>query len=87
MVRLEQLRKQAAAHTELAALWADSVGTRRAPERTGHVQAVGFDADAGHLDIAPDAPTFGTKLHWSAPKLVAAATRRGTARTSARSTS
>ncbi|GHA68756.1 MULTISPECIES: hypothetical protein [Streptomyces] len=31
-----------------------------------------FDADTGRLDAAPDAPAYGTKLRWSAPKLVAA---------------
>ncbi|MEU9983730.1 DUF721 domain-containing protein [Streptomyces sp. NPDC050856] len=44
-----------------------------APELTGHVQAVAFDADTGRLDVVPDAPAYGTKLRWSAPKLIAAA--------------
>ncbi|WP_128380362.1 DciA family protein [Streptomyces cavernae] len=44
-----------------------------APELAGHVQAVGFDADTGRLDVAPDAPAYGTKLRWSAPKLIEAA--------------
>ncbi|MGW4438063.1 hypothetical protein ACWELO_20255 [Streptomyces sp. NPDC004596] len=29
---------------------------------SGHVQAVAFDADIGRLDVAPDAPAYGTKL-------------------------
>ncbi|MEW1699447.1 DciA family protein [Streptomyces sp. NPDC091278] len=44
-----------------------------APELAGHVQAVKFDADTGRLDVAPDAPAYGTKVRWSAPKLIAAA--------------
>ncbi|TVZ90480.1 DciA family protein [Streptomyces sp. BK340] len=44
-----------------------------APELAGHVQAVAFDADTGRLDVAPEAPAYGTKLRWSAPKLIAAA--------------
>ncbi|MEU1458616.1 hypothetical protein [Streptomyces avermitilis] len=43
------------------------------PELVDHVQAVGFDADTGRLDVVPDAPAYGTKLRWSAPKLTAAA--------------
>ncbi|WP_314223590.1 DciA family protein [Streptomyces zaehneri] len=41
-----------------------------APELAGHVQAVGFDADTGRLDVVPEAPAYGTKLRWSAPKLI-----------------
>ncbi|MFF5188739.1 DUF721 domain-containing protein [Streptomyces sp. NPDC000345] len=44
-----------------------------APELAGHVQAVAFDADTGRLDVAPEAPAYGTKLRWSAPKLITAA--------------
>ncbi|MGW6404382.1 hypothetical protein [Streptomyces sp. NPDC055134] len=29
-----------------------------------------FDADTGRLDVAPDAFAYGTKLRWSAPKLI-----------------
>ncbi|MEU9413244.1 DUF721 domain-containing protein [Streptomyces sp. NPDC048281] len=43
-----------------------------APELAGHVQAVAFDADTGRLDVAPEAPAYGTKLRWSAPKLIEA---------------
>ncbi|MCZ0211363.1 DciA family protein [Streptomyces sp. UMAF16] len=46
-----------------------------APELAGHVQAVGFDADTGRLDVAPDAPAY-TQLRWKAPKLIAAANKR-----------
>ncbi|MFE7399011.1 DUF721 domain-containing protein [Streptomyces sp. NPDC057557] len=34
------------------------------------------DADTGRLDVVPDAPAYGTKLRWSAPKLIAAANER-----------
>ncbi|MFE5095326.1 hypothetical protein ACFRCI_34490 [Streptomyces sp. NPDC056638] len=34
------------------------------------------DADTGRLDVAPDPPAYGTKLRWSAPKLIAAANER-----------
>ncbi|WP_440556759.1 DciA family protein [Streptomyces sp. SCPE 10] len=47
-----------------------------APELAGHVQAVAFDAGTGRLDVVPDAPAYGTKLRWSAPKLVAAANEK-----------
>ncbi|GGU49314.1 hypothetical protein GCM10010211_11820 [Streptomyces albospinus] len=42
------------------------------PELAGHARAVAFDADTGRLDVVPDAPAYGTKLRWSAPKLIAA---------------
>nr|WP_260616970.1 DciA family protein [Streptomyces sp. WAC05458] len=51
----------------------DDILAAAAPELAGHVQAVGFDADTGRLDVAPDAPAYGTKLRWIAPKLIAAA--------------
>ncbi|MFJ7069736.1 hypothetical protein [Streptomyces sp. NPDC101115] len=35
-----------------------------------------FDADTGRLDVAPDAPAYGTKVRWSAPKLIAAANEK-----------
>jgi hypothetical protein len=41
-----------------------------APELAGHVQAVGCDADTGRLDVAPDAPAYGTQLRWIVPKLI-----------------
>ncbi|MFY4721473.1 DUF721 domain-containing protein [Streptomyces sp. LaBMicrA B280] len=54
----------------------DDILAAAAPELAGHVQAVGFDADTGCLDVSPDAPAYGTKLRWSAPKLVAAANEK-----------
>jgi len=42
-------------------------------ELAGHVQAMKFDADTSRLDVVPDAAAYGTKLRWSAPKLIAAA--------------
>lgn len=50
-----------------------SILAAAAPELAGHVQAVAFDADTGRLDVAPDAPAYGTKLRWSQPKLIEAA--------------
>ncbi|MEU2228575.1 hypothetical protein [Streptomyces sp. NPDC018347] len=35
-----------------------------------------FDADTGRLDVAPDAPAYGTKVRWIAPKLIAAANEK-----------
>ncbi|MGW6600026.1 hypothetical protein [Streptomyces sp. NPDC055036] len=46
------------------------------PEFADRVKAVAFDADADRLDVVPDAPACGTKLRWSAPKLIAAANAR-----------
>ncbi|MEU0214847.1 DUF721 domain-containing protein [Streptomyces sp. NPDC006265] len=51
----------------------DDILAAAAPELTGHARAVAFDADTGRLDVVPDAPAYGTKLRWSAPKLIAAA--------------
>ncbi|MEV6810387.1 hypothetical protein [Streptomyces sp. NPDC051132] len=51
----------------------DDILAAAAAGLAGHVQAVGFDAGTGCLDVAPDAPAYGTKLRWSAPKLIAAA--------------
>ncbi|WP_086796971.1 DciA family protein [Streptomyces caniscabiei] len=51
----------------------DDILAAAAPELAGHAQAVKFDADTGRLDVVPDAPAYGTKLRWSAPKLIAAA--------------
>ncbi|MFF9818974.1 hypothetical protein [Streptomyces sp. NPDC014006] len=55
----------------------DDILAAAAPELAGHVQAVAFDADTGRLDVAPSAPAYGTKLRWSAPKLVAPPTVQG----------
>ncbi|MFI8200399.1 hypothetical protein ACIF6K_28395 [Streptomyces sp. NPDC085942] len=57
------------------------------PELAGRVRATAFDAESGRLDVAPDAPAVGTKLRWSAPKLIAAANERVPARRSAPCTS
>ncbi|WP_309031298.1 DciA family protein [Streptomyces alfalfae] len=54
----------------------DDILAEATPELTGHVRAVGFDADTGRLDVAPDAPAYGTQLRWSAPKLIAAANEK-----------
>ncbi|MEW2134637.1 DUF721 domain-containing protein [Streptomyces sp. NPDC005435] len=51
----------------------DTILAAAVPELTGRAQAVKFDADTGRLDVVPDAPAVGTKLRWSAPKLIAAA--------------
>ncbi|MGW8882568.1 DciA family protein [Streptomyces mirabilis] len=51
----------------------DAIITAAAPELAGHVQAVAFDPATGRLDVTPEAPAYGTKLRWTAPKLIAAA--------------
>ncbi|OKK05273.1 hypothetical protein AMK09_37590 [Streptomyces sp. CB02488] len=51
----------------------DAILAAAVPELAGRVRAVAFDADTGRLDVVPDAPAVGTKLRWSAPKLIAAA--------------
>jgi hypothetical protein len=54
----------------------DAILAAAVPELAGRVQGVAFDADTGRLDVVPDAPAVGTKLRWSAPKLIAAANDR-----------
>ncbi|MFD5557835.1 DUF721 domain-containing protein [Streptomyces sp. NPDC127068] len=54
----------------------DTILTATVPELAGRVKATGFDADTGRLDLVPDAPAVGTKLRWSAPKLIAAVNER-----------
>lgn len=54
----------------------DDILAAATPELAGHVRAVGFDADTGRLDVAPDAPAYGTQLRWSAPKVIAAANEK-----------
>ncbi|MEU6285050.1 DUF721 domain-containing protein [Streptomyces sp. NPDC047028] len=54
----------------------DTILAAAVPELAGRVQATAFDADTGRLDVVPDAPAVGTKLRWSAPKLIAAANER-----------
>ncbi|MFI8326365.1 hypothetical protein [Streptomyces sp. NPDC085529] len=60
-----------AAGGNVLAQW-ETILTAVAPDLTGHVQAVKFDADTGRLDVIPDAPAYGTKVRWIAPQLVAA---------------
>ncbi|MFE5884370.1 hypothetical protein [Streptomyces hydrogenans] len=60
-----------AAGGSVLAQW-ESILAAAAPELAGHVTAVKFDADTGRLDAAPDAPAYGTKVRWIAPKLIAA---------------
>ncbi|MFJ9690354.1 DUF721 domain-containing protein [Streptomyces bacillaris] len=54
----------------------DAILTAAAPELSGRVQAVAFNAETGRLDIVPDLPAVGTQLRWSAPKLIAAANEK-----------
>ncbi|MEW2070989.1 DUF721 domain-containing protein [Streptomyces sp. NPDC007346] len=54
----------------------DTILAAVVPELAGRVTAVGFDAETGRLDVAPDLPAAGTQLRWSAPKLVAAANEK-----------
>ncbi|MFE7512749.1 DciA family protein [Streptomyces sp. NPDC057540] len=64
-----------AAGGSVLAQW-ETILTTAAPELTGHVQAVKFDANTGRLDVAPDAPAYGTKLRWIVPRLVATANEK-----------
>ncbi|MFB7355992.1 DciA family protein [Streptomyces gardneri] len=64
-----------AAGGSVLAQW-EAILAAAAPELAGHVQAVKFDADTGRLDVAPDAPAYGTKLRWIAPRLVATANEK-----------
>ncbi|MFJ6598163.1 hypothetical protein ACIQPP_46650 [Streptomyces violaceusniger] len=61
-----------AADGDVLAQW-DDILAAAAPELTGHARAVAFDANTGRLDVVSDAPTCGTKLRWSAPKLITTA--------------
>ncbi|MER7048906.1 hypothetical protein [Streptomyces jumonjinensis] len=54
----------------------DTILATAVPELTGRARGVAFDADTGRLDVVPEAPACGTKLRWSAPKLIAAANER-----------
>ncbi|MEU5810948.1 DciA family protein [Streptomyces sp. NPDC047718] len=64
-----------AAGGSVLAQW-EAILAAAAPELAGHVQAVKFDADTGRLDVAPNAPAYGTKVRWIAPKLIAAANEK-----------
>ncbi|MFE5853448.1 hypothetical protein ACFQ61_09560 [Streptomyces sp. NPDC056500] len=55
----------------------DAILTAAVPELAGRVKATAFDVESSRLDVVPDAPACGTKLRWSAPKLVEAANERG----------
>ncbi|AYV32399.1 hypothetical protein EES41_37190 (plasmid) [Streptomyces sp. ADI95-16] len=65
----------------------DTILAAAVPDLVGRVQGVAFDVDTGRLDVVPDAPAVGTKLRWSAPKLIEAANETGPAQTSAPCTS
>ncbi|MFG2977706.1 DUF721 domain-containing protein [Streptomyces sp. NPDC048331] len=54
----------------------DAILAAAVPELAGRVKAVAFDAETGRLDVVPDAPAVGTKLRWSAARLIAAASER-----------
>ncbi|MEE1798391.1 DciA family protein [Streptomyces sp. JV176] len=82
----ERAWRAPAADGSLLAQW-HSILTTVAPELAGHARAVRFHAESGKLDIVPDAPAYGTKLRWTAPKLIARPTSRSRTRTSAPSTS
>ena len=65
-----------AAGGSVLAQW-ETILTVATLEQAGHVQAGKSDADTGRLDVAPpDAPAYGTKVRWIAPKLISAATNR-----------
>lgn len=64
-----------AAGGSVLAQW-ETILAAAAPELAGHVKAVKFDAGTGRLDVAPDAPAYGTKVRWIAPKLIAAANEK-----------
>ncbi|WP_406349617.1 DciA family protein [Streptomyces sp. NBC_00144] len=51
----------------------DTILAAAAPELAERVRVVAFDAETGRLYFAPDTPAAGTKLRWSAPKLITAA--------------
>ncbi|MFD5786715.1 DUF721 domain-containing protein [Streptomyces sp. NPDC127037] len=54
----------------------DAILAAAVPELAGRAQATAFDEDTGRLDVVPEAPAVGTKLRWSAPKLISAANER-----------
>ncbi|MER5494558.1 hypothetical protein [Streptomyces sp. NPDC002490] len=43
------------------------------PVLAGRIQATAFDANTDRPDVVPSTRAIGTKLRWSAPKLIAAA--------------
>ncbi|MER8062333.1 MULTISPECIES: DUF721 domain-containing protein [unclassified Streptomyces] len=64
-----------AAGGSVLAHW-EAILAAAAPELAGNVLAVKYGADRGRLDVAPDAPAYGTKVRWIAPKLIAAANEK-----------
>ncbi|MDV5143193.1 DciA family protein [Streptomyces sp. SBC-4] len=63
-----------AAGGSVLARW-DTILTAAAPELAGRVKATGFSEESGRLDVVPDAPAYGTKVRWIAPRLIEAANR------------
>ncbi|MFD3567400.1 DUF721 domain-containing protein [Streptomyces sp. NPDC058667] len=61
-----------AAGGSVLAQW-ETILTTAAPELAGHVRATAFDEESGRLDVVPDAPAYGTKTRWIAPRLIVAA--------------
>ncbi|WP_435611056.1 DUF721 domain-containing protein [Streptomyces sp. C10-9-1] len=72
MMMTEQGLVAPAAGGSVLARW-ETILTAAAPELAGHVKATGFDEESGRLDVVPDAPAYGTKVRWIAPRLIAAA--------------
>ncbi|WP_052489387.1 DUF721 domain-containing protein [Streptomyces sp. 150FB] len=64
-----------AAGGSVLACW-DDIVRATVPELAEHGRAVRFDADTGRLDVAPANPAYGTKLRWSAPRLITEANKR-----------
>lgn len=61
-----------AAGGSVLAQW-ETILAAAAPELAGHVRATAFDEESGRLDVVPDAPAYGTKVRWIAPRLIEAA--------------
>ncbi|MFJ6669201.1 DciA family protein [Streptomyces sp. NPDC091383] len=75
MMMTERSLVAPAAGGSVLAHW-EAILAAAAPELAGHVQAVKYDTDSGRMDVAPDAPAWGTKVRWIAPKLIAAANEK-----------
>ncbi|MER5312314.1 DUF721 domain-containing protein [Streptomyces sp. NPDC002773] len=58
-----------AAGGSVLAQW-EAILTAASPELAGRVKATGFDEESGRLDVVPDAPAYGTKVRWIAPRLI-----------------
>ncbi|MDV9193225.1 DciA family protein [Streptomyces sp. SR27] len=61
-----------AAGGSVLAQW-ETILAAAAPELAGRVKATAFDEESGRLDVVPDAPAYGTKVRWIAPRLIEAA--------------